>query len=349
VRRLIEHLSDLPAKAVTTVALDGFLAKLRRFPNTRRPEIMKLGFDEIVDRFGDDEDFATLANKTIRAKWFGSYSRLFGYALSREIVAKNPVIASMPKKKDDVEREREAWDGQQIKTMFATPLFTGAADLKAYREQPGTLLAHDAKYWLPVVALWSGMRLDELGAMRADELRCEAGVWIFDLTKRPLRGYRRVKNAQSQRTVPLHPKLVELGFVRYAAAQGEWLFPDLPHDEKDETATTAAVSKWFGLWRRANGFYEAGRIQDFHSYRHSFKDACREAGLAEDVHDRLTGHAGAANQQVSRKYGTGGSQRFLADAMAKVSFPTFPKLAAYDLAEQTTRPVLAFTRGRSEA
>jgi hypothetical protein len=56
--------------------------------------------------------------------------------------------------------------------------------------------------------------------------------------------------------------------------------------------------------------------------RHNFKAACREAGLAEDVHDRLTGHAGNANQQTSRTYGVA-DVAFLSESMNKVNHPTF--------------------------
>lgn len=38
----------------------------------------------------------------------------------------------------------------------------------------------------------------------------------------------------------------------------------------------------------------------FHSFRHTFKRACREAGLSEEVHNALTGHAGGG---VGRRYG----------------------------------------------
>lgn len=324
VRRLIEHLGDIPIGTVTTPMLDTFLVSLRQFPFTRRPEIVRLPFDVIIERFGDDEDMPRLANKTIRTKWFGSYNRLFAFALSRDLIIKNPVAAAMPKKRDDADREREAWDADQIKAMFAKPLFAGASDLRGYREKAGELIAHDAKFWLPIIALWSGMRLDELGAARVDELRREDGIWLFDLTKRPTKGYRRVKNAQSQRIVPVHQKLIELGLIHYAQAQAEWLFPDLPHDERDDGATTSQISKWFGLWRRNNGFHDPARMQDHHSFRHAFIRACRQAEIAEEHRDLLTGHAGSANQQTSRAYGRGGMLKLLATSMAKVNFPTFP-------------------------
>ncbi|MGA0602979.1 DUF6538 domain-containing protein [Caulobacter sp. KR2-114] len=322
VKRLIEHLGDIPADTVTTIALDGFLSRLRQFPHTRRPEILRLPFDEIVDKHGG-EDADVLSTKTIRIKWFGAYNRLFKYAVSRELVARNPVTPALPSKKADQTRDREPWSGEQIAAMFARPLFTGCASLHGYRDSPGYLIAHDAKFWLPLIALFSGMRLDEPGAALAEEVKLEDGVWYFDLRGRPLSGARRVKNAQSRRVVPVHPVLIELGFIEYAQAQDQWLFPDLQHNGRQRTATSA-ISKWFGHWRKANGFHDPARMQDHHSFRHSFKDACRAAGLSEDLHDRLTGHAGSANQQISRGYGAGWSVKALGEAMSKVEFPTFP-------------------------
>lgn len=52
--------------------------------------------------------------------------------------------------------------------------------------------------------------------------------------------------------------------------------------------------------------------------RHTFKDACRRAGIAEEVHDALTGHS---NGSVGRSYGLGVSLTVLAEAMETVSYP----------------------------
>jgi len=75
----------------------------------------------------------------------------------------------MPRKKDDTYEERDPWTREQVQDMFSKPLFLGASSLNGNRDQPGDLFARDAKYWLPLIALWSGMRLDEIGATRRDE------------------------------------------------------------------------------------------------------------------------------------------------------------------------------------
>ena len=325
VRRLIEEIGDVPVRAVKPHTLDNFLVKLRKFPVTKRPDIRALPFGEIIQLHGGDPSLSKVGNKTIRTKWFGAFNRLFGYAVHMKYISENPLSGVMPKKSDDVVVwKRKAWSPDHIASLFSKPLFTGATSLGGYRDQAGSLVSKDARYWLPLVALWTGMRLDEIGATRRDEFKNENGVWFFDLRERPLKGPRRVKNAMSRRIVPVHQQLVQLGFVDYAAVQTEWVFPDLPHGGEREGSTTAQFSKWFGRWRRANGLAPSDGSYDFHSFRHTFKDACRRALITEDVHDLLTGHAGSSNQRISRNYRGDDDIAWLAEVIAKVEFPTFP-------------------------
>lgn len=147
-------------------------------------------------------------------------------------------------------------------------------------------------------------------------------IWFLDLTGRKL------KNRQSQRQVPIHRTLIEAGFVLYAQGlqqRGEvYLFPELPHDPAGALSSSRTFTKWWGMWCERNGGNYSG-INDpnktFHSFRHSFKRACRDAGLGEEIHDLLTGHKGVS---VGRGYGQGAGLRILANAMEQVSYPSFP-------------------------
>lgn len=69
------------------------------------------------------------------------------------------------------------------------------------------------------------------------------------------------------------------------------------------------------------GIGVTGRAKVLHSFRHLFKDRCREADLGEELHDALTGHSGG---RVGRDYGAGFSVRRLAEGMARIEFPGFP-------------------------
>lgn len=80
-------------------------------------------------------------------------------------------------------------------------------------------------------------------------------------------------------------------------------------------------SKWFGRYKRQIGIENGACV--FHSFRHHFKDALRNAGVSGDINDALTGHAGGG---VGRSYGAKETiRRFglprLAEAVAKVEYP----------------------------
>lgn len=55
----------------------------------------------------------------------------------------------------------------------------------------------------------------------------------------------------------------------------------------------------------------------FHSFRHTFKDACREAGLARDLHNTLTGHTTGG---IDEGYGLGFSMRALGEAIEQIRY-----------------------------
>jgi len=74
--------------------------------------------------------------------------------------------------------------------------------LKAAREETGWLR------WLPWVLAFTGARIEEVAEARCRDVRQEAGTWIIDIVPT---AQRRLKTAQSQRMVPLHPALIAEG------------------------------------------------------------------------------------------------------------------------------------------
>jgi len=196
-----------------------------------------------------------------------------------------------------VER-RLPYDGSDIKTIFGS---------EEFQKLTG------AKQWLPLIALHSGCRLEEAGGLRVKDVREDEGIHFFDFVPTT---ERRLKTASSRRRVPIHPELLKLGLLDYvkSAPQDGRLFPELkpgPHG-----MLTGAFSKWWARFTDDLGVNDPRKT--FHSLRHSFKDACRAAGLPEEVHDALTGHVSGT---VGRRYGTGFPLRVLAESVAKVSYP----------------------------
>jgi len=165
-----------------------------------------------------------------------------------------------------------------LKALFTSPVFTEG-------KRPAAGKGEAAK-WLPLIALYAGMRQAEIGQLFADDIKLKDGIHYFDINRE--RG-KTVKNRGSIRAVPIHPELVRLGLLEYAKKQkGGRLFPLLTEDTHG--SLTGSWSHWFGRYLRSTVGVTDERIV-FHSLRHNFKTACRDAGIAKEVHDAITGHS----------------------------------------------------------
>ena len=125
----------------------------------------------------------------------------------------------------------------------------------------------------------------------------------------------------SRRCVPIHPELIRLGLLKYVAemskSETDRLFPAIKADRMD--VLTGNWSKWWGRYMRSTiGITDKRKV--FHSFRHTFKDACRAAGIDKEKHAALTGHA---EGDEGDKYG---AEQYplkpLAQAIKKVRYPS---------------------------
>jgi len=195
----------------------------------------------------------------------------------------------------------------KTKTIVRQPFSLGDLDLLF---SPDTLPAQPTRRWLMLLGLYSGARLNELCQLQCPDLRCEDGIWylsIDDLVDDE-DGEQSIKNEGSRRNVPLHPAIIESGFLAFVGRRQGRVFADLEFDEMQGygKAASKALNKHI---RRLI----PDRRKVFHSFRHTFKSLARNAGMPEDVHDFLTGHAGG---HVGRDYGHGHGLKL---ALAEIS------------------------------
>jgi integrase len=172
-----------------------------------------------------------------------------------------------------------------------------------------------ADTWLPLLGLWTGARLEELGGLRVEDVKQEGSIpYIFI---RATDG-RRLKNKGSERRVPSHPALISAGFLDYVTerrrAGDTLLFPELRADAHGKR--TRMWGKRFARHVRLVCGVTDKRKASFHSLRHSFVDAARAVMIEEHRHT-ITGHSGGG---VGRMYGTSVPLSVLAESMARVRF-----------------------------
>jgi integrase len=219
---------------------------------------------------------------------------------------------------------RQPWEPEELSLLFGSPIY-----LQRERPLGGK---GEAAFWLPFLAIFSGARLNELAPLSVDDVKLDtaSGVSFITVIEDQDAG-RSVKTDSSIRAVPIHPKLIRIGFldfvehVRRSGGPSARLFPKLTPGPKGGFGE--AFSKWFGRYKRDLGIDNPSSV--FHSFRHGFKDALRAAGVNEDVNDALTGHSGG--NAVARGYGW-------KDMVRRFGFPTL-----YAAVEKVRYPSLDLT------
>ncbi len=166
-----------------------------------------------------------------------------------------------------------------------------------------------AAYWVPILALYTGARKEELTGLLMEEVKVERGQVTLLMRHNRLR---RLKTENSIRDVPVHKDVLALGFIQYIetlrqAGAGR-LFPGLVNSE--------SVAEWF-IQHVQSRIGKSAIKQDLHSFRHTFKSACRDVPMITEMHDYLTGHA---RSSVSDKYGSPAGQRTLRRSLNRVKY-----------------------------
>jgi integrase len=202
----------------------------------------------------------------------------------------------------DIDRSEKTifpYTDTQLKAIFASPLFRRCAGEKREHEV-GKEEVRDWRYWIPLIAIYSGARLGEIAQLLIKDVRQLHGVWIFHISEQGSRT-KSVKTGGSERVVPVHSKLVEMGLLRFHARQiafgQDRLFPELVPDKRGFISGEA--SSFFNDYFRAIGV-KTDKTNNFHSLRHNAADAFRRAGFYDEQFNVLLGHTKAT---TTGKYG----------------------------------------------
>lgn len=164
--------------------------------------------------------------------------------------------------------------------------------------------------------------MNEACQLERDDVKTLDGVPCLVVTPRNTTGStKRIKTAASECLVPIHPLLRQFGFLEFVddvRSRGHVrLFPELAAGSSGYVSDP--FSKWFRRFLAKAGASEPKTC--FHSFRHCFRDALREAGIRHEVALALGGWTSGDGGDPEAAYGRGFSPRVLEEAISKIAFP----------------------------
>ena len=216
------------------------------------------------------------------------------HAISNEKSAVDKDIKTSLSRRPEQKRgrkRRNAFQRDEITRLFQHPVWTGCQSSDR-RHQKGNSIEKDGLFWVPLIAYYTGGRMEEIAGLTVDAIVPTNGHYGFDI--RP-NEQRRLKNLQSERSIPVHQHLIKLGLLEHLArmksANETYLFPELlPTSAKKKFLSSLTYN-----WKQLRDMQLNGnpRKLDGHSLRHSFNQTLKlEKLIAKDVRLDILGHAG---------------------------------------------------------
>ena len=280
--QFIQIAGDVPVASLQHEALNDLKKKLAALPpNINKAKALRgKSIDEILAI-----QLPAQAARTVRKKW-QRLQTFLKWAWGQGFVSQNYAFGKMPRAADS---DREKFSDDDLGQLFESPLYADAL----YKEP--------FQYWIPLIAAFTGARLEEISQLHLADLKHddETGIWCFDITedadeKGGAATKKQLKNKASIRACPVHSRLEAAGLSDYVSdlrKRGyDRLFPELSVSAYGKTGDRA--SKFFTAYRRERGVGSKTGVSSkvFHSFRHTMNARLQRARVDLEIREALIGH-----------------------------------------------------------
>lgn len=255
--------------------------------------------------------------RATRESYYTPLRQLFAWAKKRKFVTDNPAkeVTEGRLAPGDA-RERHSYTPEQLRRIFNAPLYRGCVDDGRGFNKPGNNHPRRGRFWLPLLGLFTGAREGELCQLRCEDIReSDKGTPYIRLHEEG-KGMS-LKNKNSWRSIPIHPELEKIGFLEFVRARRKSgdanLFPEMLVEDR---MASYRFSKLYSTFRNAVGI--TGRGWDFHSFRHTYRDALRFCRMDLEISEALGGWSNS--MRTSSRYGEGQTVDMLHEDIQRVKF-----------------------------
>lgn len=229
--------------------------------------------------------------KTINEGRLAALSSVLGWGKDNRKLTINAALGIRVRaKKKPRTREKDLRE-EEAKIILRASLKAGSLEEQLARRHKA------ARRWIPWLCCYSGARVTEIAQLRGSDVQQEEGHWFMLLS--PEAGS--IKSDEFRR-VPLHPHIIEQGFIEFVRAAGKGpLFydPKRARVGKADKPQANTVGHKLAEWVREIGVDDP-QVAPNHGWRHRFITACRKAGIDAEARSAITGHA---TKTVGESYG----------------------------------------------
>lgn len=223
---------------------------------------------------------AGLGAKSINDNHITHIRTLFRRAVADDLVATDPTAGVRDERKEQAGQKSLPYTDEEVAELLALADAETTAHLR----------------WIPWLLAFTGARVGEIAQLWGEHVKRVEGIQVISIT--PTKDGGRLKNVGSERDVPLHPAILDRGFLEFVATRkGGPLFyggPNAlqrPRKPDQKRHASKGVANRVGEWVRRKGFNNPRKAPN-HAFRHWFKSICPEFGILDSQANLLQGHSG---------------------------------------------------------
>ncbi|WP_168157323.1 hypothetical protein [Erythrobacter sp. QSSC1-22B] len=244
----------VPIASISRAHCRDVLNVLRFLPANARKISPRLSPREAADRARLRGDIRIISAANANSL-ISNMSNFLNWAVNEELLARNPARGLRLPDPVNKRDKRLPFEREQLHAIFNAPLYRRCIDGGRGYNKVGNQRPRNARFWVPLIALFTGARLGEICQLDVTDIRTVDGISCIVVTQKSLVGStdKRLKTGASDRLIPVHPKLAECGLLEFVEAKRKNAETKL-FDEIETGSTGSrpvAFSKWFTQFLRA--------------------------------------------------------------------------------------------------
>ncbi|MDD2271116.1 MAG: site-specific integrase [Desulfuromonadaceae bacterium] len=305
-RLIVDVVGSMELKEITKQTVLDFRAKLMKLP----ANMYKIYPGKTIQVILNMSDVEPMSINSVN-KHIMRLNALLSYAVTEGLVIVNYAQGMMISDKRRTDELRKVYSPEDLKVIVDN----------LPREQ-----GRPERFWIPLIAMYSGMRLDEVCQLYVEDVQQLDGVWCFNINDEK---DKKVKSASSKRVVPVHKVLLTCGILEYVgtvrSSGNQRLWVNLSWRKEDGYGN--AIGNWYRRFNREHVSKDEGKV--FHSFRHTVTNSLKQAGVSEAVIAELVGHSTSGSMTMGR-YGKRYQPKVLLEALMKLDYGIKPPVSVLE-------------------